>query len=331
MSAGSTPLYLAAWRNQNPDVIKALLAAGADPMSRGGFLIKGTPLHAAARNENLDVIKALLATGSDPMARDETGETPLHVAAGNNKNPAVIALLVEAGARLEARAILGRTPLHEAADSEGTGAVVLALLAVGANTEARDEYGNTPLHKAANCCFSFSSDDVRHAGDAIEALLDGGADPTARNAAGKTPWDFAQENKALKGSDAYWRLNEARFNAPQGVTRHTTRTGPEPRHASGAPQPPLQVPGCEIPGYPSPPGGLAGVGLAWCPASVDFQVRAFALQVAGIQCSLAEVPDPSPEVVSQARNQINEVCNRLGALGPRLGVSNCRCPAGYGP
>ena len=45
----------------------------------------------------------------------------------------------------------------------------------------------------------------------ITALLDAGADPKARNATGKTPWDHAKDNEALKGSDAYWRLNDARF------------------------------------------------------------------------------------------------------------------------
>ena len=35
-----------------------------------------------------------------------------------------------------------------------------------------------------------------------------------RNADGKTPWDLAEANEDLKGSDAYWRLNDARFNAP---------------------------------------------------------------------------------------------------------------------
>ena len=57
------------------------------------------------------------------------------------------------------------------------------------------------------------------------------------------------------------------------------------------------------------------MGLTWCPASVDFQVRAFALQAAGIQCSLAAVPDPPPQVVSETRSQISEVCSRLTALG----------------
>ena len=49
------------------------------------------------------------------------------------------------------------------------------------------------------------------------------------------------------------------------------------------------------------------------------------------RCPLAAGPDPPPDVVSEARSQIRELCSRLAALGPGLGVSNCRCPAGYGP
>ena len=84
---------------------------------------------------------------------------------------------------------------------------------------------------------------------------------------------------------------------------------------------------CEIPGYPSPPGGVENLGFSWCPASGNFQVRAFALPAASIQCSVAAVPNPPPEAVSRARSQIHEVCGRLGAPN---GIP-CRCPPGYGP
>ena len=38
-----------------------------------------------------------------------------------------------------------------------------------------------------------------------------GCDPKARDEDGKTPWDYIQKNDALKNTEAYWRLNEARF------------------------------------------------------------------------------------------------------------------------
>ena len=45
----------------------------------------------------------------------------------------------------------------------------------------------------------------------IAALIEVGADPGARDEEGKTPFDYAQDNEALRGTDAYWRLNEGRF------------------------------------------------------------------------------------------------------------------------
>ena len=104
------------------------------------------------------------------MARDEEGETPLHLVVGYPDN------------------------LDE----------FEALLAAGADLEAQDEGGNTPLHAAA--AYRVSWDEERHAGAVIEAMLDAGADGTARNATGETPWDLAEENEALKGSDAFWQL-----------------------------------------------------------------------------------------------------------------------------
>ena len=77
---------------------------------------------------------------------------------------------------------------------------VIDCLNAGAEVDARDEYGHTPLHYAAR-----SNDNSA----VITALLDAGADATIRNGFGDTPWDLAQENEALRGTDAYRRLDPA--------------------------------------------------------------------------------------------------------------------------
>ena len=210
---GNTPLHLAARYNANPAVVEALLAAGADPPTVQAV---NTLLHlAAGSNANPAVVEALLAAGADVEARDNDGNTPLHMASRNTVS--VIRALLAAGARLDARNMSGGMPLHSAADRAIFGrSAIEILLQAGARLDARDGDGNTPLHLAANTTLSANADRmyVRRAGEAIEALLDAGANPTARNAAGETPWDLANGNETLRGSDAYWRLNEARFDEP---------------------------------------------------------------------------------------------------------------------
>ena len=165
----------------------------------------------------------------------------------------------------------------------------------------------------------------------IEALLEAGANPMAPNVGGKTPWDFAQDNEALKGSDAYWRLNEARFEVPGGGARGSSKKGPAPAGNAGvtAGRGP-----CQIPGYPNPPGGVANLGFPWCPANVSLQVRAFALQAAGAQCAIGTGSSSTPEQISARRREIKAACDRLSALGARLaapGAPNCQCPPGLRP
>ena len=308
-----TPLHGAAERG-NPAVIEAMLAVGADPMARNDW--GNTPLHRAASwNDNPAVIAALVAVGADVTVRDDSGTTPLHEAADRNDNPAVLEFLIETGANPMARTDEGLTPLHEAAWATDNPAVIIeVLLAAGADLMARDENENTPLHLAANFPKDSRFVDDRHAGDAIEALLAAGADPTARNAAGETPWDLAEANEALHGSDAYWRLNDARFAAPGGAARGTPPP-PSPAPADTAAGPALALPAsggaCQVPNYPSPPGGVANLGFSWCPASVGMQRRAFALQAAGAQCAIATGSSSTPEQLTARRQEIQAVCDTL--------------------
>ena len=324
-----TALHWAVRDNENPAVIEALLKAGADPKAQAGG---GTPLHwAAGTNENPAMIEALLAAGSDVMGRDKNGITPLHRAATSNKNPAMIEALLAAGSDVMGRDENGITPLHRAAVYNTNLAVIEALLAAGADVMARNEFGNTPLHEVA------SHSGLRNAaGVVIEALLAAGANPLSRNAEGKTPWDLVQANVFLRGSDAYWRLNDARFNATGPEARRSPAGGGSEEVAVGnASQArntgvPTGGGSCEVPGYPSPPGGVANLGLAWCPSSVSMQARAFALQAAGAQCAIATGSSSTPEQIQARRREIKEACGRLAALSSRDGI-NCRCPAGYGP
>ena len=116
--------------------------------------------------------------------------------------PERVRACLAAGADPKARDKDGTTPLHLAAMLTTTPAVITALVTAGADPRARGEDGLTPLHLAA----------ARTATPAvITALVNAGADPTARTKDGNLPWDLAQDNAALKGTDAWWRLNDGRF------------------------------------------------------------------------------------------------------------------------
>ncbi len=94
-----TPLYCVANEcasETGPDVVRALLRAGADVNACAG-VTRATPLHLAARRGHAAIARALLDAGAAIDARDSKGDTPLQRAI-NCRKAAVVELLVERGA-----------------------------------------------------------------------------------------------------------------------------------------------------------------------------------------------------------------------------------------
>ncbi|MEI5097972.1 ankyrin repeat domain-containing protein [Streptomyces sp. PmtG] len=116
------------------EVVRLLLAAGADPEQDVGASAQETPLVLAAARGDTGVVRLLLDAGAHPDTRRGGAATALMVAAMEGHTDAV-ALLLDRGADLE-REGRGRTALEWAAFG-GRLAVVRLLLARGARQVAR--------------------------------------------------------------------------------------------------------------------------------------------------------------------------------------------------
>ncbi|RQO80390.1 ankyrin repeat domain-containing protein [Acidovorax sp. FJL06] len=160
-----------------------------------------------------DAISALVRRGFDPNTRDPKGQVGLTLALQNGANKAFAALLAARGVNVEARnaqdesplmmaalkgnveavkALIARdadvnkrgwAPLHYAASagSPQHAAIISLLLESHAYIDAASPNGTTPLMMAA------------HYGsiEAVQLLLEEGADPTLKNQLGLTATDFA--------------------------------------------------------------------------------------------------------------------------------------------
>ena len=167
----------------------------------------------AVLRDDGDAITALLRRGFDPNTRDPKGQVALTIALQNGANKAVAAVLASRRLNVEARnakdesplmmaaikgnveavkALIARdadvnktgwTPLHYAASAGSPQhAVIIGLLLENhAYIDATSPNGTTPLMMAAH----YGST------EAVQLLLDEGADPTLKNQLGLTAADFA--------------------------------------------------------------------------------------------------------------------------------------------
>jgi ankyrin repeat protein len=192
---GRTALLLAAMSPRSAEVVKGLIAAGADVKAVDAF--KTTALIAATLGNDTETIRVLLDAGLDVNAADFPGATPL-INASSAGNLDIVRLLLAKGANVNAAMsngsfqkvkagtiALGKFTALASAMPFGSFEVVKTLLDAGANVNAVDVRGMTPLMLAV------ATD--RQNPEKIQALIAKGADVNVKSLAGETALDWARK------------------------------------------------------------------------------------------------------------------------------------------
>jgi ankyrin repeat protein len=193
-----------------------LLEKGADPNADGSGY---SALHIAIRRGDLDVVKALMARGANPNARliqataarrlsndvslprSLVGTTPLWLAAAYGELDIVRALGEKADPALTANdgstalmAALGRSPnTSMAAPGRSQNVTIDAaryLIDLGVDVNAADEEGNTALHRAA----------LNGLDPIVQLLVERGARIDAANKLGQTPLMLTRPRRGPQGA-----------------------------------------------------------------------------------------------------------------------------------
>lgn len=137
---GQAPIHIASARGQL-EALRWLIKKGADPAGPRGSA--NTALHTA---KNPEIVSALLAAGADANRLNAKGDTALHAQVRLGR-ASMVKALIEAGADANRSNARGVVPLAEIGRGEAH-EVARFLLDAGADPFLRDEDGNTPLHRA---------------------------------------------------------------------------------------------------------------------------------------------------------------------------------------
>jgi ankyrin repeat protein len=217
-----------------------VLGVDVDTMDETGI----TPLMMAATNGHDAVVECLLSRGADLLLRDELGGTALHCACMNGA-PSTVALLVSKGANLHACDRNGRPPHFHTAFLDNV-PVLEWLLAHGIDRESRDDSGATLLFLAATLGKCGTLQSLIAAGANLETRNNGGETPLlsslshSRRESATLLLDHGANRDAIDGNGAN-ALHHVAFGGLLGLTRKLLELGCNPNVVDGSGCTPLHV------------------------------------------------------------------------------------------
>lgn len=133
--------------NENDiDILRFLLARGAEPNGDNSSVTSYTAVTRALSHKNRDMTRMLIEAHADIMRPDGDGKSPVHHAAENGFGD-ILLLLAEKGADLNVRNRQGNTPLHIVAQA-GHANIAKLLMDRGADVNATNASMNTPADVA---------------------------------------------------------------------------------------------------------------------------------------------------------------------------------------
>ena len=218
------------------EVVRALLAAGADPHVRfGQFFVKCDALSLAASKEHLDIVRLLVEAGADPDALDPIFR-PLTEAVQKGR-VAIARTLLELGADAGCRGLLANnTLLLEAAD-KGYPEIVRLLLDAGVGVRADNNFCETALDLA---CLKGRVEIVRMllaAGGEADRKGRDGAFPLQLAAASPARLRFLQQQGILDKGEC---LDDIDARAGQ-IVELLLAAGADPETVDSSRRTPLQI------------------------------------------------------------------------------------------
>ena len=189
---GRTPLHVAC-TNGLIGPTRALLRDPALAVEKGmnrGDHQGDTALHLACGSWIPDTIaNELLLAGANPFVANNTGDTPLHLAAWGNRQLLVDELLTRR-VQVMARNHRDEVALHHAAQGLNTEVLERLLRHEDQEIDPEDINGSTPLKLA--CVFSAGQGSLgsdSNGAQALKTLLRGGANPFVKNRQGTSVYD----------------------------------------------------------------------------------------------------------------------------------------------